>query len=211
MPRVFRRDPLGRARAERPYAVLPSYYQIGGGRRNDFAGIGNTHARTAHPRLDSKGKEKQMPESGSEPRPRVSAEGAMSAAAVRALELREEREQKGFPAPEHEQVLIEWNGTAAEVDAGIAPLVLACWKLGLRTAGSCQGDADGPAWIMFWSRADAKTVAERVGGEVVLVAGIGGIDEVGTTWPGEKTAATVTLAPSSLAEAAAALEPDEER
>jgi hypothetical protein len=67
----------------------------------------------------------------------VDGEGGMSAAALRVLELREEREQKGFDAPEHEQVLIEWEGTAADVDVNIAPLVLACWKLGLRTASSC--------------------------------------------------------------------------
>jgi hypothetical protein len=53
--------------------------------------------------------------------------------------------------------------------------------------------------------------SQRIGGEVVLVPEIGGIDEVGTTWPVKKKAATVTLAPSSLTEAAAALEPDEER
>src|SRR5688500_168585 len=56
----------------------------------------------------------------------------------------------------HTQVLVEWQGRQAEVDEGIAPLVLACWQKGIDTVMSCQDDRPGVVWVMFPSSDDAK-------------------------------------------------------
>jgi hypothetical protein len=46
----------------------------------------------------------------------------------------------------HPQVHIEWDGEEAEVDEGIAPLILAIWKNRLWTMNSCQ-DNFGRVWV----------------------------------------------------------------
>lgn len=57
---------------------------------------------------------------------------------------------------EHLQVRIEWEGRSADVDAGIAPLILACWRNGIDTLLSCEENQPGVAWIMFAEPDDAK-------------------------------------------------------
>ncbi len=56
----------------------------------------------------------------------------------------------------HKQVPIQWEGRSAEVDEGIAPLILAIWKRGIDTVMSCQENRPGVIWIMFASFVDAK-------------------------------------------------------
>ncbi len=49
----------------------------------------------------------------------------------------------------HKQVRIRANGQDAEVDEGIAPLIEAIWKCGIRTDMSCQDGAHGFVWLNF--------------------------------------------------------------
>lgn len=65
-----------------------------------------------------------------------------------------------FPT-KHPQVHIEWGDQAAEVDEGIAPLILELWKAGIDTMMSCQ-DNDGRLWIEFPDTADAARFLDVV-------------------------------------------------
>ena len=58
--------------------------------------------------------------------------------------------RKAIP-PRHHQIEIEIDGQKTEVDAGVAPLVLALSELPeLYTASSCEcDDSDGLAWVDF--------------------------------------------------------------
>lgn len=56
---------------------------------------------------------------------------------------------------EHKQVKVEWNGMTADVDEGIAPLILALWRAGINTFNSCQENSPGVAWVEFVSAQDA--------------------------------------------------------
>lgn len=74
----------------------------------------------------------------------------------------------------HDQVRIEHEDTSAEVDAGIAPLILALWRRGFRTTGSCEHqEGTHVAWIGFESESDAETFrrivddASVVGGSIM--------------------------------------------
>jgi hypothetical protein len=51
-------------------------------------------------------------------------------------------------ARQHRQVPIKHGALEAWVDEGIAPLILACWRLGISTEQSCQ-DNVGRAYIQF--------------------------------------------------------------
>ncbi len=55
----------------------------------------------------------------------------------------------------HVQVSISRNGFAADVDEGIAALLLECWEAGLETTQSCQ-DIGGRVWIQFMFSDDAE-------------------------------------------------------
>ncbi len=48
-------------------------------------------------------------------------------------------EEEADLSPTHPQVRIRHGRLAAEVDEGIAPLILACWRAGIDTLHSCQG------------------------------------------------------------------------
>lgn len=68
----------------------------------------------------------------------------------------------------HEQVTVEHDGRSAEVDAGIAPLVLACWLDGLETVASCEEVDTGDAFIAFPTREEALLFAWHAGPGVLL-------------------------------------------
>jgi hypothetical protein len=46
---------------------------------------------------------------------------------------------------DHPQTHITLNGREADVDVGMAELILACWRQGIDTMLSCQGEARGRA------------------------------------------------------------------
>lgn len=56
---------------------------------------------------------------------------------------------------QHKQVKIKCGRLEAEVDKGIAPLILALWKLGITTTMSCEENHPGIAWIQFQTPDDA--------------------------------------------------------
>jgi hypothetical protein len=72
---------------------------------------------------------------------------------------------------EHRQVWIEHDGQSAQVDEGIAGLILALWREGFRTTGSCQAvtgdDGSSWAWITFETAEEAKAFARLSGGTVL--------------------------------------------
>ncbi len=57
---------------------------------------------------------------------------------------------------EHKQVVVEWQGRKAEVDEGLAPLILALWQRGIETVMSCQENRPRVVWVMFRSPLDIK-------------------------------------------------------
>lgn len=63
----------------------------------------------------------------------------------------------------HPQVWIKHDGQRAPVDHGIAPLILALWRFGATTTGSCQELNPGEAWIVFPTRDDAGRMAGIIG------------------------------------------------
>lgn len=56
--------------------------------------------------------------------------------------------------PHHPQVVIQHGDQEAEVDEGIAPLILELWKAGIDTMMSCQ-DNNGRVWLAFPDPVDA--------------------------------------------------------
>jgi hypothetical protein len=52
-----------------------------------------------------------------------------------------------FTGEHHEVGLTSEYGVHAHVDSGLAPLVAACWDLGIATTHSCQGSPDEHAYI----------------------------------------------------------------
>jgi hypothetical protein len=77
--------------------------------------------------------------------------------------------------PLHVQVVIEHEGTRAEVDEALAPLLVALWRRGYRTIGSCQAQEDvhmpdaggrvvSAAWIAFATPTEAARFARLTGG-----------------------------------------------
>ena len=63
----------------------------------------------------------------------------------------------------HAQVSISRNGFEADVDEGIAALLLECWEAGLETTQSCQ-DIGGRVWIQFMFTDDAERFLSIVAG-----------------------------------------------
>jgi hypothetical protein len=63
---------------------------------------------------------------------------------------------------EHPQVPVAWGGRHAEVDEGLAPLILERWRAGIDTLNSCQEDRPGVAWVNFFGTADAKRFLDLV-------------------------------------------------
>jgi len=60
------------------------------------------------------------------------------------------RQCGGYFTGDHPQVgLTDEYGVHTHVDKGIAPLVAACWAVGIQTASSCQGGPDEPAILGF--------------------------------------------------------------
>jgi len=55
----------------------------------------------------------------------------------------------------HETITLEYPRVPGqvyediEIDKGIAPLIQACWDIGLRTLNSCEENSPGVAWISF--------------------------------------------------------------
>jgi hypothetical protein len=58
------------------------------------------------------------------------------------------------PRAEHKQVKIRLGSRAAEVDEGIADLILALWEAGIGTIMSCQENYPGVAWIELFEEVD---------------------------------------------------------
>lgn len=55
----------------------------------------------------------------------------------------------------HPQRHIQYHTQEADVDVGLAPIVLELWKAGISTLLSCQEVTDGVAWLKFASVKDA--------------------------------------------------------
>lgn len=66
----------------------------------------------------------------------------------------------------HKQKYIEYKGNSAEVDEGIADLILSCWKVGANIYLSCDNDVL-KNWIglMFQTSADAEIFLNAAAGE----------------------------------------------
>mgnify|MGYP003410002828 CR=1 FL=1 len=57
----------------------------------------------------------------------------------------------------HKTIEISHFENIADVDEKIAPLILACWKLGIKTRLSCENNVPKSwVWIMFDSATDAE-------------------------------------------------------
>jgi hypothetical protein len=70
----------------------------------------------------------------------------------------------------HAQATIEHEDQRAEVDVGIAPLVLALWRSGFRTVSSCEAfpPAGGKAYVAFDDPGQAERFRTVVGTAQVL-------------------------------------------
>jgi hypothetical protein len=55
----------------------------------------------------------------------------------------------------HEQVHIEHEGQSADVDQGVARVVLSLWRRGFNTVSSCEEITPGFGYIAFESEDDA--------------------------------------------------------
>jgi hypothetical protein len=51
---------------------------------------------------------------------------------------------------------VTWQDWQAEVDEGLAPLILALWQRGIETVMSCQENFPGVVWVMFRTPLDVK-------------------------------------------------------
>lgn len=67
----------------------------------------------------------------------------------------------------HRQVRISDGERTADVDQGLADVLLALWHAGLRTEWSCQGRDDEPGYIVFESAQDAARFDSLVEGRGV--------------------------------------------
>jgi hypothetical protein len=68
-----------------------------------------------------------------------------------------------MPMPHHPQVHISVGDREADVDEGIAPLIVELWKADIDTVMSCQ-DNNGRVWVDFASAADAEQFLDIVAG-----------------------------------------------
>jgi hypothetical protein len=72
--------------------------------------------------------------------------------------------------PIHDQVLIEYDGRSAEVDKGLAALILELWQRGFRTIGSCEQEVGtAHAWISFRTLREAKRLQRLIGERATLI------------------------------------------
>ncbi|HVM14408.1 MAG TPA: hypothetical protein VM287_08775 [Egibacteraceae bacterium] len=65
---------------------------------------------------------------------------------------------------DHPQVHIELGDRQADVDEGIAPLIMELWKAEIDTVMSCQ-DNNGHVWVQFASAPDAEDFLDIVAGD----------------------------------------------
>jgi len=50
----------------------------------------------------------------------------------------------------HKEILVSYGNLQAEIDEGIAELVLECWKAGIVTSFCCENEGDsGEIWLQF--------------------------------------------------------------
>jgi hypothetical protein len=63
---------------------------------------------------------------------------------------------------DHPQVHIEFEDMSADVDEGIADVILACWKRDITTTQSCQENRPGIAWVSFYTATDAERFVSLV-------------------------------------------------
>ena len=71
------------------------------------------------------------------------------------------------PLPHHPATMVKWGDNEAEVDVLFAPLILALWKKGIRTEGSCQDeDGQGTAWIQFPTGSDAIAFVQFIANQI---------------------------------------------
>jgi hypothetical protein len=59
----------------------------------------------------------------------------------------------------HKQVAIEYGRNKAEVDEGLADLILAMWRAGIDTDLSCQENFKNIAWIAFPTQEDIRLLS----------------------------------------------------
>lgn len=64
----------------------------------------------------------------------------------------------------HKQVKITHGKMSAEVDEGIAELILEIWKHGIDTIMSCEENQQGTVWIDFLTVNDGERFLNLVGG-----------------------------------------------
>lgn len=109
----------------------------------------------------------------------------------------------GEAQPRHRQVRIEHEGTSADVDEGIAEVVLALWRLGFDTTSSCEHQEGTPfAWVGLPTVDDAERFDQMIpNGKVVVPieedyaaasgesfeAGFSGWGSAAVGWPHEET------------------------
>ncbi|CAN5585793.1 hypothetical protein BH23CHL10_BH23CHL10_13550 [soil metagenome] len=93
----------------------------------------------------------------------------------------------------HEQMRIEHGDQSADVDTAMAPLILALWRRGLRTTGSCQRQ-DEHAWIAFDSLADAVTFHRMAGQSVARLVTVTDEDRARAEAAGEDTSGAAAVA-----------------
>jgi len=62
----------------------------------------------------------------------------------------------------HPQAHISHGTLEADVDEGIADLILACWRADIETVNSCQENRPGITWIEFESADDAARFVDLV-------------------------------------------------
>jgi hypothetical protein len=62
----------------------------------------------------------------------------------------------------HNQVHITVDDRDAEVDEGVAPVIEACWRLGIETVVSCQENRPEMMWVNFASALDASAFLEAI-------------------------------------------------
>lgn len=64
---------------------------------------------------------------------------------------------------EHKTRLVEWTYMKAQIDEGIADLVLELWKAGIHTRNSCEDNVPkGYVWIEFSTVSNAETFLDIV-------------------------------------------------
>lgn len=56
---------------------------------------------------------------------------------------------------------VEWQGRKADVDEGLAPLILAFWPRDIDTVMLCQETFPGVVWVMLRSPLDIKRFLDQ--------------------------------------------------